>query len=147
MEKVGFHILGMVQPAADAAAIRDADRYRGGKLAVGAIVGPGRLANQLVHRRPQEIGELHFRDGAQAAKGGSQGDAHYRGFGQGHINNPAGPELLDKAPGRQKDAAAPTHILPHHKDGFVPLHLLPHRFPDGFNYAFDGHISYPCLNG
>ena len=59
----GLGALGVVEPAADAAALRSAQDERYVQLAGGAVAHTGRLADDLVDRGPNEVGELDLGNG------------------------------------------------------------------------------------
>ena len=133
VEKQGFHVLRVKQAAADAAAVGDADGHRNLQRTVGAVVGAGRLADELVDAGPDEIGELHFGNGPHAAKRRAQGDAHDGRFGQRRVDNPLRAEILDESLRRQENATALAHVLAHDENALVLLHL----FVEGRAHRFD----------
>ena len=73
----GLGALGVVEPAADATALRGAQDERNVELSGGAVPYAGRLADNLVDRGPNEVGELDFGDGAHSVHRSAEGDSGY----------------------------------------------------------------------
>ena len=142
MEEHRLYILRVEQPSAYAPAVGNSHHHRHVQVAVGAIANPRRFADELVHAGPHEIGELDFWNGPQASECRSQGDTHDRCFGQGRVDHPILPELLQESLCRKKYAAPPAHVLTQNEDFVVVAHFLRHRLADCFDYSFNGHISY-----
>ena len=117
MEEVGLDVLGMEQPSAYAASVGYADGHGNLDRAVGAVAGAGGFADELVDRRPDEVGELDFRHGALAAEGRAEGDADDGGLGEGGVYDAVFAELFDQALGCQEHPAAGAHVFAHHEDG------------------------------
>ena len=145
MEEVGFDVLRVKKSAPNPAAVGDSHGHGDVQCAVGAVAGPGGLADQLVNGRPDEVGELYLRDRPLPAEGRAQGDADDGRFRQGRVDDPVFAELLHQALGGQKDSAPYAHVFTHDEDAWVALHLFPDRLSDGFDYAFYGHCPSPMV--
>ena len=133
VEEVSLHVLGVEQPSADSAAVGDAHGHGDLHRAVGAVAGAGGFADELVDRRPDEVGELYLRHGTLAAEGRAEGDADDRRFGEGGVYDAVFAELFHQPLGCQEHPAAGAHVFTHDEDGGVSLHF----FADGLAYGFD----------
>ena len=127
--KVGLDALRVVQPAAHVPAVWGAQHHRHVHLPIGAVPYARGLPDHLVHRRPDEVRELHLGDGPQAGQRRADRYAGYRGLRQRRVDDALLPELLQEALGGKENAAAAAHVLAHHEHGPVARHLLAHRVP------------------
>ena len=118
--------LGMVQRAPDAAAVGRPDDHRDAQLPVRSVPDLGGLADELVCGGPDEVGELDLGDRAHSVHRGAQRDAGDGRLGQGGVDHPLLPELLDEAVGGQEHAAPGADVLAHYEDPLVADHLLAH---------------------
>ena len=141
VEEVRFDVLRMEQSAPYAAAVWNPDGHRNLQSAVGPVAGSGRLADELIDRGPDEIGELDLRDCPLASECGSESDADYGSFGQWRVDDPVFAELFQQALGGEEHASTGTHVFTHHEHGGIALHFLTEGFPYGFNNAFYCHRS------
>ena len=133
--------LGMVKAAPHAAPVRGAQHHRRAHPAVRAVAHAGRLADDLVYRGPDEVGELDLRDGPHPVEGGAQPDAGDRRLGQRRVDHPLLAEPVHQPFGRQEDPASRANVLAHDEDALVPCHLL----VDGLTHGLEhGHYRDGC---
>ena len=135
---MGLHVLGVEQSAPYTAPVGHTDDHGDWQCPVGAVTGPGRLADQLVYGWPDEIGELDLGDGTHSPEGGAQGDTHDGRFGQGRVDDAVIPELLSQTLGGQEHAAPDANVFSQDEDLGVAGHLFPDGLPDCFDNAFNG---------
>ena len=131
----------MRERAADATAVRCADHQRTGVLAVGAIASLGRLADDLIERRIDEIGKLNFGDRTQAFHRHPDSDADDRGFGNRRIDHPIRTKLVDEILADQKDVSARADVFTQDERAVVIFHRVVERRPDGLDVI---HHSHGC---
>ena len=124
-----FHALRVVEPAAHAATLWGPQHHRSVELPRGSIPDTRRLSDDLVDRRPDEVGELDFCDGAHTVHCGAEGDACDGRLGQGRVNHTLCPELFEEAVCSEEHSAARADILAHDENSIVAAHLFPHRVP------------------
>ena len=86
----------------------------------------------LIERTHDEVDELHFADGAQAAIAHTTGRANDGAFADGRINHALPAKPLQQPFAGFERAAVHTDIFPHQNDRRVALHFLKHRLLDGF---------------
>ena len=137
MGEQGLHVLGMVQPAPNAAAVGRPDDHRNADGAVGAVSGPRRLTDDLADAGPDEVGELYLRDGPHALHCRPQGDAGDGRLGQRGVDDPLFAEGVEEAVCREEDAAPGRDVLAHDEDRGVAGHLLPHGLAHGLEDRHD----------
>ncbi len=122
--------LGVIQGPVDAAAIRSADRHRDAIAVVAPVAHPGRLGDDLVEGREDEVGELDLTDRPEAVdRRPDRGPDDHR-LRQRRVDDPVRPELRPQPVGREEDAALLADVLAQDDDRFVPPHLLGQRVAD-----------------
>ena len=131
--------LGVVEPAVDAAAERRADHHRHRPVAVGPVPGAGRLADDLVERRVDEVGELDLGDRQEAVQRGADGDADDARLGERRVQDARLAEPGMQPVGGTEDATLAPDVLAHDEHALVPLHLFGDRGADRFDHAHLGH--------
>ena len=111
MGEIRLNALGVVQPAPDSPAVRSTNDYGHGIVAVGAVIHPCRLADDLVEGREYEVGELDLHHRAQPIHGRSDGHADHARFGQRGVYDSLGPELIQQTVGDPEHAAVHSDVL------------------------------------
>ena len=89
----------------------------------------GRLADQLVEGRVDEVGELDLGDGAAPGQGQPDGHTDDARLGERHVEHPGLAELAAQPVGGPEHAAPRTDVLTQHHDPFVVGHQLVQRVP------------------
>ena len=133
----------MVQPAADAAAIRRADDHRHGPLAVGAVAHFGSFVDDLVESRVNKVGELDFADRAHAIECRADADADNGGFGQRRIDHALAAVFFEQAHCCAEHAAALAHVFADDKHVLVARQFFIHGLADGFDQGNFSHGAPP----
>ena len=139
----GLHRLAVVQRAVDAGAVRRPDRDRAAVGAVAAVADPGRLLDDLVHGREDEVGELDLGDRQQAVGGRADGDAGDHRFGERRVDHAVVAELGPQAVGGEEDAALAADVLAQDDDPAVAAHLVAEALADRLDEGPDGHQAAP----
>ncbi len=107
-------------------------RMTQGTAPLPAIVVVGRILDDGVEGRGDEIGELHFDDRTQPHQRHARGRAHKAGLGDGHVLDPPVAKFVRKAFGDLEGPAKITaDVLAHHQHIQVAPHLLAQRLADG----------------
>ena len=77
MAEEGLGALGVVEPTADPSTLRGPQHERYVQLSCGAVSHTGRLANDLVYRGPNEVGELDLGNGPHPVHCSAEGNSGY----------------------------------------------------------------------
>ena len=101
------------------------DGHRQGAAA--AVVHPGHLADDLVHRRVGETVKLHLRDGVESGHRQAHGHAQDAGFGQRRVEYAPGAEACLQAVGDPEDPTQLAHVLAQHQGLGVGVQNLGQR--------------------
>ena len=109
----------MVLDAADAAAVRDADRRPAARCAPGAVAQLGEVAGDLLEGRIGEGVELHLDDRPQPVHRHADGRADDAGLGERRVEHPRFAEAAGQAVGDPEDAAERADVLAEHDDALV----------------------------
>jgi hypothetical protein len=135
----GLDGLAVVQPAADAAAVRGADHQRAGPRAVAAVAHQPGLADDLVHGREDEVSKLDLADRPQSMQRHADAHGDDRRLRQRRVDHPVRAELGEQSLGGAEDAAARPHVLAGEDDARVAAHLLGQGVTDGLEDVLGGH--------
>ena len=130
VREVRLHALGVVQPSPHVASVGRAQHHRHVQLPLGSVPDARRLPDDLIHRGPDEIGELNLCDRPKTLHRSAHRNACYRGLRQWGIEHALLAELLYEPLRRQEHAPATAHVLAHHEHGRVAEHLLADRRPN-----------------
>ena len=96
----------------------------------------------LVEGAADEVHELEFGDGAHAGERRSEGRAHYRGLGDGRVDDTLGAEAVDETIGDFECAAINADVFAEAEDRGVAVHFFPDSLADGFEV---GELHSVCL--
>src|SRR5712691_1907785 len=120
----------MKRPAVHAASGWPAnDHGRGG---IPKIMSLGDEIRNLIERADDEVDELHFANGAQAAVAHAAGGADNGALADGRVDDALPAKALEQAFAGLERAAVDTDVFADQNDRRVPLHLLKHGLLDGF---------------
>src|SRR5215204_2057677 len=120
----GLDALGVVERAAWHDAVRRPDSYGTVPIAVRTVVEFGRLVDDLVERRRDEVRELYLGHGTHPVHRKAYGRAHDQALRQRRVHHPRGTELLLQPLCNPENTAGPAHILAEHHYRLVRAHLL-----------------------
>ncbi len=92
----------------------------------------GDKVRNLVERANNEVDELHFANGAQAAVAHPASGSDNGAFADGRVDHPLPTETFQQAFAGLEGSAVHSDVFPDQHDGGVALHLLEHGLLDGF---------------
>ena len=98
--------------------------------------------DEVVPRARDEIGELHFRDGAHAHDRGAGAAADDRGLGERSVDHAPRAELLLEAERDLEGPAIDANVLADHEDALVALHLLAETIGNCLQISLFGHYLW-----
>ena len=133
--------LGVVGAAPEAAAVGSPEHHRAGPVAGGAVADLGRLADQVVRRGVDEVGELDLGDRSQPAHGEADRQAGDRELGHRRVDDAIAAEPLLEAFGGPEDASQPADVLAEDDDPGVTLHLLEEGFANRLQQRQLAHLG------
>ncbi len=126
----------MVSGGARPVVHRRTEHHRDRRLSPEHVAHLGALADDLVHRHPDEAGQ-GFDHRPHADHRRSDGRAEEPAFRQGSVQYPLLAELIQQAGRRTVDG--PADVLAHHDDGLVPAHLFCECLVDRLGESDAGH--------
>ena len=137
--KGGLDRLRVVEPAVDSGAVGRADDQWAAPGAIRSVAHPRGLAHDLIHRRPDEVGELDLRD--RAVAGDARADRHADDcrLGQRGIDDPGLAVPIEQPLGGAENAAPDADVLAEDDDLVVARHLLVDCVVDGLEDVFHAH--------
>ncbi len=118
----GLDVLGVVRPAADAAAVRAAHDHR--HRPADAVVHLGGAGDQLVEGDRDEVAELHLGHRALPGHRRADRDPGDAGLGHGRVDRAHHPVLLLQPLRGAERAALAADVLAHAEDARIGLHLV-----------------------
>ena len=134
-----FRRLRVIEPAADAAAHRGADDELGRILTARSIAVLGKLGDDLVVGRKDEVGELDLGNGHQAVERHADGRADDAALREGRVDDAVVAELVVKARRHAEDAAHLADVFAHDDDARIAPHLQPEPVVDRLHHVHLRH--------
>ena len=135
--------LAVVQRSVDAGPERRPDRDRAFERPVASIPDPGRLLDDLVHRREDEVGELDLGDRAQPVRGGADAHSGDHRLRERRVDHPVVAELRPEPVRGEEDAALLADVLAQHDHGCIAAHLVAQPLADRLDEGPDRHQPGP----
>src|SRR6266478_2317775 len=120
----------MERSAVHAASGRPANHH--GRRGVPEVVSLGDEIRNLIEGADDEIDELHFANGAQAAVAHPASSADNGALADRRVNHALRAEALQQTFAGLEGAAVHADVFPHQNDRRIAFHLLEHGLLDGF---------------
>src|ERR671913_997046 len=135
----GFDALGVVEGTAGHDTVGSPDGYGAIPVPVRAVVELGRLVDDLVERRRDEVSELYLGNRAHPVNREAYGRAHDQALSQRRVHHPRSTEFLLQPLRDPENTAGPAYVLAEHHYRLVRAHLLGEPLVDGLEQILRGH--------
>ncbi len=130
VHEIHLRIRGVERASVHAAAGRPTNHHRG--RGIPEVMSLGDKIRDLIERANDEVDELHFANGTQAAVAHPASSADDGALADRRINHALPAEALEQTFAGLEGAAVNADIFAHQNDRRVALHLLEHGLLDGF---------------
>src|SRR4051812_8098180 len=140
MHKIHFRILRVERPPVHAPAAWTADHD--GNTGAPAIAAFGSEVRDLIEGAGNEIGELHFGDGAHTHQGCTDRGADNSGFRDRCVDDAPFAESLEHPRSDFESATVDADVFTQDEYTIVFFHLFPDALTNGFNVCSHAHSEY-----
>src|SRR5215207_6114849 len=135
----GLDALGVVEGASWHDAVWRPDGDGAIPVAVRAVVELGRLVDDLVERRRDEVSELYLGNRAHPVNRQAYGRTHDQALSERRVHHPRSTEFLLQPLRNPENTAGPAYVLAEHHYRLVRAHLLGEPLVDGLEQILGSH--------